>query len=73
MFVPGLGAQWLAWRFRLPSILLLLVFGFLAGPVTGILHPAQLQGDWVFTFVAVSVGIIPGEGGLSLRLNEPRP
>ena len=72
VFVLGLGAQWLAWRFRLPSILLLLVFGFVAGPVTGLLHPDQLQGDWVFTFVAVSVGIILFEGGLSLRLDELR-
>jgi Kef-type K+ transport system membrane component KefB len=30
----GIGAQWLAWRLRLPSILLLLAFGFLAGPTT---------------------------------------
>src|SRR5690606_9608457 len=72
VFVLGLGAQWLAWRFRLPSILLLLVFGFVAGPVTGLLDPADLQGDWVFTFVAVSVGIILFEGGLSLRLDELR-
>ena len=72
VFVLGLGAQWLAWRFRLPSILLLLIFGFVAGPVTGILHPEQLQGDWVFTFVAVSVSFILFEGGLSLRLDELR-
>lgn len=72
VFVLGLGAQWIAWRFRLPSILLLLIFGFVAGPVTGLLDPADLQGDWVFTFVAVSVGIILFEGGLSLRLDELR-
>ena len=27
--VLGVGAQWLAWRLRIPSILLLLVFGVL--------------------------------------------
>ncbi len=27
----GMTAQWLAWRLRLPSILLLLAFGFIAG------------------------------------------
>ncbi len=66
----GIGAQWLAWRFRLPSILLLLVAGFLAGPVFGALNPQALQGDWLFAFVSVSIGIILFEGGLSLRLSE---
>ena len=32
--VLGVGAQWLAWRLRLPSILLLLGVGFVAGPLT---------------------------------------
>ena len=68
--VLGIGAQWLAWRFRLPSILLLLLGGFLAGPVLGVLDPQALQGDWVFAFVSVSIGIILFEGGLSLRLPE---
>ena len=68
----GIGAQWLAWRLRLPSILLLLVAGFVAGPVLGVLSPSALQGDWVFAFVSVSIGIILFEGGLSLRLSELR-
>ncbi len=70
--VLGIGAQWLAWRFRLPSILLLLVFGFLAGPVTGFLPADALQGEWLFPFVSLAVGIILFEGGLSLRLDEFR-
>ena len=68
----GIGAQWLAWRFQLPSILLLLVVGFLAGPVFGLLDPQALQGDWLFAFVSLSIGIILFEGGLSLRLSELR-
>jgi NhaP-type Na+/H+ or K+/H+ antiporter len=68
----GVGAQWLAWRFQLPSILLLLVVGFLSGPVLGILEPQSLQGDWLFAFVSLSIGIILFEGGLSLRLSELR-
>src|SRR6056297_2506303 len=68
----GIGAQWLAWRFQLPSILLLLVVGFLAGPVVGLLDPQALQGDWLFAFVSLSIGIILFEGGLSLRLSELR-
>lgn len=70
VIVLGIGAQWVAWRFRLPSILLLLIAGFLAGPVFGLLSPASLQGDWLFAFVSVSIGIILFEGGLSLRLSE---
>ncbi len=68
----GIGAQWLAWRFRLPSILLLLLVGFLAGPVLGFLDPQALQGDWLFAFVSLAVGIILFEGGLSLRLSDLR-
>jgi NhaP-type Na+/H+ or K+/H+ antiporter len=68
----GIGAQWAAWRYKLPSILLLLVLGFAAGPITGIISPESLQGDWVFAVVAVSVGIILFEGGLSLRIAELR-
>jgi len=68
----GISAQWLAWRFKIPSILLLLVFGFLAGPVTGLIHPDELFGDLLFPYVSVSVAIILFEGGLGLRLNELR-
>ncbi|WP_022836010.1 cation:proton antiporter [Salisaeta longa] len=72
VIVLGVGAQWLAWRFRLPSILLLLLAGFLAGPVLQILSPTALQQDWLFAFVSLSIGIILFEGGLSLRLSELR-
>ncbi len=72
VIVLGIGSQWLAWRLRIPSILLLLVVGFLAGPVTGLLPPSSLQGDWLFAFVSISIGIILFEGGLSLRISELR-
>lgn len=63
-------AQWLAWRIQLPSILLLLVFGFIAGPVTGFLKPSEILGEALFPLVSVSVAIILFEGGLTLRLRE---
>ena len=72
VIVLGIGAQWLAWRFRLPSILLLLIAGFIAGPVTGLLSHEALQQDWLYAFVSMSIGIILFEGGLSLRLSELR-
>lgn len=70
--VLGVLAQWIAWRVHLPAILLLLVFGFAAGPWLGILHPDQLFGDLLFPLVSVSVAIILFEGGLSLKVGELR-
>ena len=72
IIVLGIAAQWLAWRLRLPSILMLLAVGFLAGPVTGLLEPDALLGDLISPIVSLSVGIILFEGGLSLRLSELR-
>lgn len=66
--VLGIGAQWLAWQLRLPSILLLLIFGFVAGPGTGFLNPDQLLGDLLLPVVSLSIALILFEGGLSLRL-----
>ena len=66
----SMSAQWLAWRIRMPSILLLLLFGIMAGPVTDILHVDELMGDLLFPVVSLSVGIILFEGGLSLRLAD---
>lgn len=68
--VVGLGAQLLAWHLRLPSILLLLVSGFLLGPVFGLIHPNALLGESLFPFVSLAVGIILFEGGLTLNLKE---
>ena len=70
--VLGIAAQWLSWRLRMPAILLLLVVGFVAGPVTGFLHPDELLGDLVFPIVSLSVAVILFEGGLSLNVAELR-
>lgn len=78
--VLGLGifAQWLAWRFRFPSILMLLAVGFLLGFFCGDNPdwPGQTITDEVvterllFPLVALSVGVIMFEGGLTLRFHE---
>jgi NhaP-type Na+/H+ or K+/H+ antiporter len=70
IIVLGILAQWLAWRLHLPSILLLLIFGFLAGPITGMIHPDEVFGELLFPLVSISVAVILFEGGLSLRLRE---
>ena len=72
IIVLGILAQWLAWRLHLPAILLLLVFGIIAGPVTGLLNPDIVFGETLFPLVSVSVAIILFEGGLSLKLSELR-
>jgi len=66
----GIIAQWLAWRLKLPAILLLLVFGIVAGPIAGLLEPDAIFGDLLGPFVSLSVAVILFEGGLSLRLSE---
>ena len=68
--VLGIGAQWIGWRLRLPSILLLLLAGFFAGPIAGLINPDHLLGETLFPVVSISVGIILFEGGLTLRLGE---
>ncbi len=72
IIVLGIGAQWLAWRISLPAILLLLVFGFIAGPVTGLINPNELFGNLLLPLVSVTVAIILFEGGLSLKFSEVR-
>ncbi len=70
IIVLGIGAQWLAWRISLPAILLLLIFGFIAGPATGLVDPNLLFGDLLLPLVSVTVAIILFEGGLSLKFSE---
>ncbi len=72
IIVLGIVAQWLAWRLHLPSILLLLIFGFAAGPATGLLDPDALLGNLLLPVVSVGVAVILFEGGLSLRITELR-
>jgi len=70
--ILGIAAQWLSWRLRLPAILLLLIVGFVAGPVTGFIDPDALLGDLLFPIVSLSVAVILFEGGLSLDVAELR-
>lgn len=70
ILILGIGAQWLAWRLHLPSILLLLTFGFIAGPLLNFLQPDELIGNMLLPFVSIAVSIILFEGGLTLRIKE---
>ncbi|MBV1915243.1 MAG: sodium:proton antiporter [Pseudomonadales bacterium] len=66
----GISAQWLAWWLKLPSILFLLGFGILAGPVFGALNPDEMFGDLLFPFVSIGVAIVLFEGALTLRFSD---
>ncbi len=68
--VLGVGSQWLAWRLKLPSILLLLIIGFLAGPVLQLVDPEKMLGEMLMPFVSISVALILFEGGLTLKFSE---
>ncbi|MCK5213261.1 MAG: cation:proton antiporter, partial [Dehalococcoidia bacterium] len=64
----GIGAEWLAWALKLPSVLVLLLAGFIVGPALGLLEPDAVLGEALLPLVSVSVAIILFEGSLSLRL-----
>jgi NhaP-type Na+/H+ or K+/H+ antiporter len=72
----GIAAQWLAWRLRLPSILLLLAFGFgaawLVSEFYGVDIRGQIDDELLFPIISLSVAVILFEGGLTLRLSELR-
>ncbi|MCI0712125.1 MAG: sodium:proton exchanger, partial [Chloroflexi bacterium] len=57
--VLGIGAQWIAWRFKLPSIILLLLIGIMMGPaVFDVLDPDELFGELLLPLVSLSVAVI---------------
>ncbi|GBR15903.1 cation:proton antiporter [Gluconobacter frateurii] len=71
-FGAGMLAQWVAWRFRLPAIVLLFTMGLLFGPGLGILHPSETMG-WVFRpLVSLLVAIVVFEGGMALDIRQLR-
>jgi NhaP-type Na+/H+ or K+/H+ antiporter len=72
VMVAGLGvaAQWLAWRLKLPAIVLLAAAGLMVGPGLGLIDPGEAFGDYFRPVVSLCVAIILFEGGLSLQLRE---
>lgn len=72
ILLAAVGAQWLAWRTRLPAIVILSVFGVILGPVLGILEPEAQMGETLKYLVSLAVAVVLFDGGLSLRLEEIR-
>jgi len=68
----GAVSQWIAWRLRIPSILVLLATGFVAGPLTGFFKPDEVLGSLTFPFVSLAAAIVLFEGGLTASWDEIR-
>ena len=70
--VGGVAAQWLAWRLRLPAIVLLFAAGLVVGPGLQLLTPSHSFGPSLRPIVQLAVAIIVFEGGLALDFRELR-
>lgn len=84
IIVLGIIAQWVAWRFKLPAILPLIIIGLLVGPIstlftedgTKLIRPiwnkteGLFLGESLYHFVSLAIGVILFEGGLTLKRSE---
>ncbi|GAK92391.1 sodium/hydrogen exchanger family protein [Nonlabens ulvanivorans] len=84
IIILGILAQWMAWRFKIPAILPLIIIGLLVGPIASLytedasklIEPiwngqqGLFPGDSLFYFVSLAISIILFEGGLTLKKEE---
>lgn len=85
IIILGILAQWVAWKFKIPAILPLILIGLLVGPIaaeflsedgTKWIEPiwngteGLFPGESLFYFVSLAISIILFEGGLTLKLSE---
>jgi NhaP-type Na+/H+ or K+/H+ antiporter len=70
--VLGIASQWIAWRFRLPAIVVMSIAGLLVGPVFGLIDPKADFGEMFKPIVSLAVAIILFEGSLNLDFREVR-
>lgn len=68
----GIGSQWVAWRYRMPAIVVMSVAGLLIGPIFGIINPEENFGAVYDPIISVAVAIILFEGSLNLSFKELR-
>src|SRR5699024_958725 len=66
----GIGAQWAAWRYRIPAIVVMSVTGLLVGPILGFINPEEDFGNLYNPIISVAVAIILFEGSLNLNFKE---
>ena len=85
IIILGILAQWVAWRFKIPAILPLILIGLLVGPIAAEFlsedgskwiepiwngQKGLFPGEGLYYFVSLAISIILFEGGLTLRRNE---
>ena len=85
IIILGILAQWVAWKFKIPAILPLILIGLLVGPIaaeflssdgTKWIEPiwngeeGLFPGEGLYYFVSLAIGIILFEGGLTLKISE---
>jgi NhaP-type Na+/H+ or K+/H+ antiporter len=84
IIILGIIAQWVAWRFKIPAILPLILIGLLVGPLatqftddgSKFIEPiwngskGLFPGESLYYFVSLAIGIILFEGGLTLKRGE---
>lgn len=66
----GVGSQWLAWRLKLPAIVMMLAAGLLVGPIGGVFDPNRDIGPILQPLISLAVAVILFEGGLTLDLHK---
>jgi len=85
IIILGILAQWVAWKFKIPAILPLILIGLLVGPLaaeflsqdgTKWIEPiwngtkGLFPGEALYYFVSLAISIILFEGGLTLKRDE---
>ena len=70
IIVFGVGAQWIGRRTGIPSLLILLPAGLLAGDVLGWVEPDELFGDTLNPLVTLLVSLLLFQSGIQLRLAD---
>ncbi|MFD2100148.1 cation:proton antiporter [Flagellimonas iocasae] len=84
IIILGIIAQWVAWRFKLPAILPLILIGLLVGPISTLYTDDGLKliepiwngekglfpGEGLYYFVSLAISVILFEGGLTLKRAE---
>ena len=85
IIILGILAQWVAWKFKIPAILPLILIGLLVGPIAAEFFSDDGQkwiepvwngtnglfpGESLYYFVSLAISIILFEGGLTLKRSE---